>query len=681
MSRLRFAHRYRPTRFVEVRGQEHPVAVLSALAAREAGGERKYAGEHLFLHGSVGSGKTSLVRIYERALNCLNLREGSPCDVCESCRIVDREQVGLREYDTAGTGGDRDDFDRWFHTNYRTPVGYKWQVLFFDEAHRLTTTASDRLLKSVEDTIGGVVFCFATTEYEKVRPALRSRLFQLEIRPLSALDSIGLLRDVAEAEHIAYEAEGLALLAGVIGGQPRDLITALEVAAGGGKTLTEDFISEHLAVDHKASILACVEALVSNDLSRALMAFDAWRKPASEKIKWLSAFFLSLYHNQICGMKIIIDPVIHSIRAERNTIISAFMLKFGVERVGDLAPYWLNILEFWDVEPVTDESLALLRLTRLHDLINHQLTKNPVALPSSVDHHVTRASPVPMAREDAAAVSLSKANREYLTPDDVRLIINTASYFVQEYGVLFNAAYIFTPSQKRQKDENLARLRIEEFLQSLEQEWRADNFSHISVFERYESDVRCLVVAHIPTLSQKYRRGETAKHKEWVSSWSEELEFIPSNKPNDWAYHRNHVLSLCAGLSEEAVWKTGDRPLLDLVGISKIRRRRRVGPVRGNLVLTSVSIAQSRIEDDRKRGLAPLSPFDDGAWDRICGKWELLEHEDRKSHKEMLSDEIKKIERQYPTGSDNARVEVEGFMRALDLDARSRQRSWVIWPK
>jgi len=217
------ADQYRPDVFEDVRGQPHAVRVLTELIKR---GQK---GHNLLLHGAIGSGKTSLVRIFEKALNCEHpTPTGSPCGACRFCQTEDRAKLGLREYDTSGSGGDVQKIDMWLESHYQTPTEYKWQVLFFDEAHSITKQASDSLLKRVEEPLDNVIFCFATTEFDKLRPALRSRAIQLEIHPLSAAEAISLLQQVAEKEEIAYEDEALALLAGVVGGQPRDLLSALE---------------------------------------------------------------------------------------------------------------------------------------------------------------------------------------------------------------------------------------------------------------------------------------------------------------------------------------------------------------------------------------------------------------------------------------------------------------------
>lgn len=220
------ADKYRPSRFEHVRGQKDAVDQLTSLAQLRQGA-------HLLLAGAYGAGKTTLVRIFARALNCEGFAEnGSPCGRCRACEAP--EQDYLVEYDVPGRGGDRDRVLAWVEAHNREPANSKWRVLFLDEAHALQPAAMDALLKIVEEPQPRVIFAFATTEPWSLKAALRSRTLPLEVRPLSVPDAVALMESIAKKEKFVYDRDALVLLAWVKQGHPRDLLNGLgQVAALG----------------------------------------------------------------------------------------------------------------------------------------------------------------------------------------------------------------------------------------------------------------------------------------------------------------------------------------------------------------------------------------------------------------------------------------------------------------
>lgn len=133
-----FALKYRPRTFDAVVGQEHAVTILSKLI------RPRKIGRSILFHGAVGSGKTSLARIYAQALNCLSPTEtGSPCRECEPCRADNGKPAGFYEYDVSGSGGAKEAVLDWVRPRNREPKDCEFQVLFLDEVHSLTPDASD----------------------------------------------------------------------------------------------------------------------------------------------------------------------------------------------------------------------------------------------------------------------------------------------------------------------------------------------------------------------------------------------------------------------------------------------------------------------------------------------------------------------------------------------------------
>jgi DNA polymerase-3 subunit gamma/tau len=123
-------------------------------------------------------------------------------------------------------------------------------------------------LKDVEEAKPGVIFCFATTEFNRIRRALQSRLAHLEVRPLSASDAISFLKIAADKEGIEYEPSALALLAGLKQGYPRDLLIGLEqVYEPGSGPLTTKQVREVFDVDHTQVLVEYFLALADGDFA------------------------------------------------------------------------------------------------------------------------------------------------------------------------------------------------------------------------------------------------------------------------------------------------------------------------------------------------------------------------------------------------------------------------------
>ncbi|MEL7561934.1 DNA polymerase III subunit gamma/tau [Dehalogenimonas sp. 4OHTPN] len=221
-----YYRKWRPQRLSEVVGQE-PITrtLLSAL------NQRRLAQAYLFC-GPRGTGKTSTGRILAKAVNCLsNEGAGEPCNTCAMCRaITDGRALDVVEIDAASNTGVDDIRELKERVNY-APAEARFKVYIIDEVHMLSTSASNALLKTLEEPPPRVIFILATTELHKILPTIMSRCQRFDFRRLSNDDIAGKLSEVAAAEGIDISESAVAMLARAGGGALRDAENLLQQVA------------------------------------------------------------------------------------------------------------------------------------------------------------------------------------------------------------------------------------------------------------------------------------------------------------------------------------------------------------------------------------------------------------------------------------------------------------------
>lgn len=211
------ARKFRPQRFKDVVGQEAIVTTL-----KNALKHKRLAQAYLFC-GSRGTGKTTLARIFAKALNCTQLtEEGEPCNQCASCReITSGSSLDVLEIDGASHRGIEDIRQINETVGYAAASG-QYKVYIIDEVHMLTKEAFNALLKTLEEPPPKVKFFFATTEPHKVLPTILSRCQRYNLNRIPAQQIVLKLRSIAQSLGVEVEEEALRLVAQRAEGGLRD---------------------------------------------------------------------------------------------------------------------------------------------------------------------------------------------------------------------------------------------------------------------------------------------------------------------------------------------------------------------------------------------------------------------------------------------------------------------------
>jgi DNA polymerase III subunit gamma/tau len=252
--------RWRAQTFSEIVGQ---TAVVETL--RNAVRSDRVSHAVLFV-GPRGTGKTSLARILAKALNCTNLQDGDPCDVCEACvSIREGRALDLIEIDAASNRGIDAIRDLRERINY-APTDLRRKVYILDEAHQITKDAWNALLKSLEEPPDFVAFMFASTHPQDFPPAILSRLQRYDVRRLTVEEIEGKLARILAAEGVAAEPGAVRLIARLAAGGMRDAESILDqVLASADATIDEASVRDLLGLADAEAIGRLTAALVDGD--------------------------------------------------------------------------------------------------------------------------------------------------------------------------------------------------------------------------------------------------------------------------------------------------------------------------------------------------------------------------------------------------------------------------------
>lgn len=270
MAHTSLYRRFRPDTFDKMLGQEHIIRTLSNTVTT---GNVSHA--YLFT-GTRGTGKTSTAKIFARAINCIApLKDGSPCGKCEVCvQLNQLNNMDIMEIDAASNNGVDEIRELRERIKYVPSIG-KFKVYIIDEAHMLTTSAFNALLKTLEEPPAHAVFILATTEAYKIPQTILSRCMRFDFRLLSSQELASHLEKIFNEIKKPFQKEALALIAEAGDGSVRDSLSLADMCI--------TYCPEVVGYDDVLNVLgACspqlltdlVEQIALGDINKALLMCD-----------------------------------------------------------------------------------------------------------------------------------------------------------------------------------------------------------------------------------------------------------------------------------------------------------------------------------------------------------------------------------------------------------------------
>jgi len=273
MANLVLYRKYRPQTFAEVIGQEH---IVQTLTNSVKGNNISHA--YLF-SGPRGSGKTTIARLFAKAINCEKPVNGfEPCNKCSSClEIMAGNSMDLVEIDAASHTG-VDDVRQLIEGTRFSPVKSKYKIFIIDECHQLSKAASNALLKTLEEPPAHAIFILATTESHKMLATILSRCQKFDFKRLQVSEIIKKLEFISKKENVKFDDSALSLIALNSRGSFRDAESLLDECMSfsnqKGLIKTED-IKELLGIVDVGEISRFVDCLVAKETKDAIMFLNS----------------------------------------------------------------------------------------------------------------------------------------------------------------------------------------------------------------------------------------------------------------------------------------------------------------------------------------------------------------------------------------------------------------------
>lgn len=261
MSYQALYRKFRPNEFHDVKGQKHIVTTLKNQIKAERIG-------HAYLFcGTRGTGKTTIAKIFAKAVNCENPVDGNPCNECETCKRINAgNSMNVIEIDAASNNG-VDNIRKIREEVEYSPTQGKYKVYIIDEVHMLSIGAFNALLKTLEEPPSYVIFILATTEAHKIPITILSRCQRYDFKRISAETISNRLNELMQKENMEVEEKALRYIAKAADGSMRDALSLLDQCIA-------FYLGEKLTYENTLEVLGAVDTTIFSNMLRKILDKD-----------------------------------------------------------------------------------------------------------------------------------------------------------------------------------------------------------------------------------------------------------------------------------------------------------------------------------------------------------------------------------------------------------------------
>ncbi|OJY41902.1 MAG: hypothetical protein BGP08_11185 [Rhizobiales bacterium 64-17] len=562
----------------------------------------------------------------------------------------------------------------------RKPVDCRFRVIFFDEAHNLPAGTQQLLLKPVEEPAPGIVFIFATTEPHGLTAALRSRLQLIRIEPFSSAVALDLLEYVGRRKNLSFDREALSLVAAAKP-YPRDMIIGLQQLSEYGRHIDVQLVKDVLDLsicDHLENYML---ALASGDRWAQVRAMHDWSDEETIKARWVRLFLLTVYYNEVLGQRVVADALCYGMHRTRASFVQSLAKRHQIADKAALATFVESMLVFWSERGSEEPAKLKLTFALFEAVCSAGAGSNGVL--SRTEYKAVPSISVPPATIAAATTVADifppTEDDGFITPEEVREIVNRASFLIQHHGSYFTvAARVEAPASRDMTETDaiaVASSRCQVLLTAL----AADK--PVASILQLENDSGAIVARLVAC----HAVDDTDRASSCIRKWCEETEAMglivhvrEAPERDSGEFHWSAVRELCAGFCEDAAVPV-QQTLRAVLGISR-NDRRSPSPIKGARLIFSGQVSGTEIAIACANEMKPLSAFDAKAWKQLYSGWEEFEHVDRMAEVAVRSEMLISLAGRYGDGSETYLAEVTKLLSWWrSLGAQGRARSWQVW--
>ncbi len=354
---------FRPIKFSDMVGQDHITRTLRNQVMSDRVG-------HAYLFtGGRGTGKTTSAKILARVVNCLNPKDGEPCNECEICKeILDGSLTDVVEMDAASNNGVDDVRAIREEVNF-LPTKAKYRVYIIDEVHMLSTGAFNALLKTLEEPPSHVKFILATTEPQKLPMTILSRCQRFDFKQIPKEDIIKRLKIICDEMKIKVDEDALDLMSVLSEGHMRDAISILErCSQENEENITIESVKELVGIPKIEYINQICNSIIEHDCVSALEVIDQILKEGKDLYNFL--WEVIKYFKDILVFKATQKLDIYS--GSEKQAISELASKVSQEKILDII-YSLSDLENdikWSSQKTIMFQIGIIKICRKEELVN-----------------------------------------------------------------------------------------------------------------------------------------------------------------------------------------------------------------------------------------------------------------------------------------------------------------------